>query len=190
MCWTYGRCPGLAGIANRGEDACNRRETSDYANVHTVFGRTSHRSWVHGSMGPWFYGQVRKMSSTRIETSLFVPGLPSFGEGPPFRIPLYGDLGTDTLNDLVGSRRETDKIGRTRDGGPDGPYRRGRGRRKKRWTTTGRTGRQSTLYHTSEGVSHSHFSLSRLRTSQLPPEVGHLGSAETLKRVPCHLRSH
>ena len=141
MRWTWRKRPGLAGLANRGGDAYNRRGTFDYANVHTdaqcvrphvppLLG-----PWVHGSMGPWFYSQVRKLSSTRIETSLFVSGLPS--GGPPFRIPLCSGLGTDTLNELVGSRRETDKIGRTRD--DDGPYRRGRGRRKKRWTTTGPT---------------------------------------------------
>ena len=38
------------------------------------------------------------------------------------------------------------------------------------WTTTGPTEGQSPLNHTSEGVSHSHFSLSRL----LPPEIGQL----------------
>ena len=120
--------PSLAGLANRGEDAYNRRVTSDYANVHTVFGRTSHRSWVHGSTVLWAHGSMAKSGSCRSRPRGSRQAYSSSSQGflrggPPFRVPLCGGLGTDTLNDLVGSRRESDKIGRTRDGGPDGPYR-------------------------------------------------------------------
>lgn len=98
--------------------------------------------------------------STRIETSLIVSGAFLSGRGrrgvPSFRISLCSDLGTDTFNDLsipggrpTRDRQDpgwwsglplpalpvfTDADATTRRGPPFPlPYRRGRGRRKKRW---------------------------------------------------------
>lgn len=103
MSWTRGMSPGLA---NRREEIYPKRRPHAHARG-CVLGRTSRPrvAWVRmAKSGSCLAVSTSRRLSTRIETSLIVPGAFLSGRGgggqPSLRIPLCGDLGTDTFNDL------------------------------------------------------------------------------------------